>query len=54
VARAQFASLGVGLLAEDAIAGAPWLLLDSEPDFKCLIQVGLGHAYDRLEPTRTL
>jgi methylmalonyl-CoA/ethylmalonyl-CoA epimerase len=53
-ARAQFETLGVGLLAEGTIAGAPWLLLDSEPGFKCLIQVGLGHAYDRLEPTRVL
>ena len=52
-ARAQFASLGVGALVDGTIADAPWLVLDSEPAFKCLIQVGLGHAYDRLEPTRT-
>jgi methylmalonyl-CoA/ethylmalonyl-CoA epimerase len=53
-ARAQFGSLGVGLLAEGAIAGTPWLLLDSERGFKCLIQLGLGHAFDRLEPTRII
>lgn len=53
-ARAQFEALGVGVLGDGAIGGAPWLLLDSEPGFKCLIQVGSGHAYDRLEPTRLL
>lgn len=53
-ARAQFESLGVGRLADGSIGGSPWLLLDSEPAFKCLIQVGLGHAHDRLEPTRVL
>jgi len=53
-ARAQFEALGVGLLADGAVAGAPYLLLDSEPGFTCLIQVGTGHAYDRLEPTRLL
>jgi hypothetical protein len=53
-ARAQFLGLGVGVLAEGAIAGMPWLVLDSEPGFKCLIQVGLVHAHDVLEPMREL
>lgn len=53
-ARAQFKSLDIGVLADGEVAGAPWLLLDSEPEFKCLIEVGLGHAYDLLKPTRTL
>jgi catechol 2,3-dioxygenase-like lactoylglutathione lyase family enzyme len=51
LARAQFDALGVGVLAGGAIADTPWLLLDSEPGFKCLIQVSLGHSYDLLEPT---
>jgi methylmalonyl-CoA/ethylmalonyl-CoA epimerase len=53
-ARRQFESLRVGVLAQGDIGGAPWLVLDSEPQFKCLIQVGLGHAYDLLEPVRVL
>jgi len=26
-------------------AGRPWLVLDSEQQFKCLVQLGTGHAY---------
>ena len=53
-ARAQFEVMGVGVLAEGATAGAPWLLLDSQAGFKCLIQVGLARAFDVLEPSHEL
>jgi len=41
--EASFAKLGVGVLIRgvDSDTG-PWLLLDSERDFKCLVRLGLG------------
>ena len=42
--EASFAKLGVGVLTRgvDRDSG-PWLLLDSQRDFKCLVRLGLGH-----------
>jgi hypothetical protein len=46
-AKAQFRELGVGVLAAGRVrGGGEWFCLDSEPVFKCLIQCGLGHAYN--------
>lgn len=52
-AEAQFAELGIGVLARGKVGGsADWLILDSERDFKCLVQIGTGHAYAFAEPSR--
>ncbi len=51
--RAMFASLGIEVLADGEVGGEPWLVLDSEREFKTVISVGLGHAHDRVAPAST-
>lgn len=52
-AEKQFAELGVGVLVRGKVAeSGDWLVLNSQQDFKCLIQIGTGHSYDRVDPER--
>lgn len=54
-AERQFESMGVSVAARGRIQNAPpWLILDSRRDFKTLIQISTGHAFDNGTPTRVI
>ena len=48
----QFATMGLGITAKGHIGDhIEWYNLDTEPDFKCTIESGSGHAPDFTAPT---
>ncbi|MBV9165057.1 MAG: VOC family protein [Solirubrobacterales bacterium] len=47
----QFAAMGRGITARAGIGDhIEWYYLDTEPDFKCVIESGSGHALDFMKP----
>ncbi len=51
--RAQFAELGIGVVASARIGDREWFQLDSEARFKCAIACATGYAFETLRPVAT-
>jgi predicted enzyme related to lactoylglutathione lyase len=52
--KAAFASDGIGIHSAGHIGDdIEWYFLDTEPQFKCLIESGSGHALDSMPPVAT-
>lgn len=49
--KESFAESGVSTVAGGRVGDRQWFYLDSQSDFKCLIESGSGHALDWVEPT---